>query len=143
MAAEVGRGGVAWVAVALYARRRAAHQERESAPSIALVAGTVWGAYAASLVLARAIDRDRPCHGSGRADCPEGPSFPSDQAAGAFAAAVLAGDLAPELRSPVLAVALVNSLARVQLRFHHLSDVAGGALLGLAAAKLAFARVGG
>jgi undecaprenyl-diphosphatase len=136
VAGELGRGGVAWVAVALFARRRAARE----APSIPAVALAVWGSYATSLVLARVIDRDRPCHGTDDGDCPGGPSFPSDQAAGAFAAAVLAGDLAPELRVPALSVAALNSLARVQLRFHHLSDIAGGALLGTLVAKLVLGR---
>ena len=130
------------MAIALLARRRATAKQ-SSVRSVPAVAVAVWGAYATSLVLARAIGRDRPCHGSGDRNCPEGPSFPSDQAAGAFAAAVLAGDLAPELRVPVLAVAAVSSLARVRLRFHHLSDVAGGALLGALTVKLLPDRLSG
>jgi len=139
VAGELGRGGVAWVAVALLARRRAARGP-EFAPSIPVVALAVWGPFAASLALARTIDRDRPCHGSGDRDCPDGPAFPSDQASAAFAAAVVVGELAPELLVPALAAAVLNSLARVRLRFHHLSDVAGGAVLGAAAAKLLLAR---
>lgn len=82
---ESGRGGVGWVGVALLARRRGALSGR-SAPSIPAVAFAVWGAYGVSLVVARAIDRGRRCHGSGRSDCPKGPSSPSDQAAGVSAA---------------------------------------------------------
>jgi membrane-associated phospholipid phosphatase len=132
---EVGGGGVAWVGVALLARRRAA-RERESAPSLLAVAAAVWGSYAASLALARAIDRDRPCHGSGDDNCPDGPSFPSDQASAAFASVAVVAELSPELLPPVLVAATLNSLARVWLRFHHLSDIAGGAVLGSAVTKL-------
>jgi len=139
VAGEVGRGGVGWVGVALLARSRGARSHR-SVPSVPAVALAVWGSYAASIALARAIDRDRPCHGSGDDDCPDGPSFPSDQASAAFAAAAVVAEVAPALLMPVVAAAVLNSLARVWLRFHHLSDLAGGAALGAAVSKLVLAR---
>jgi membrane-associated phospholipid phosphatase len=137
--AETGRGGVGCVGIGLVARRHAA-RNGGSAPSRLAIVTAVWGSYAASLAVARVIDRDRPCHGSGDDDCPDGPSFPSDQASAAFAATLVVADLSPELRIPVLAAAALNSLARVWLGFHHVSDVAGGAVLGAVVARFVLAR---
>ena len=65
-------------------------------------------------------------------------SFPSGHAARAFLIAVLAQVWGPEwLTGPVLVWAPLVALARVAMGLHYLSDVVGGALLGLAAALVA------
>ena len=51
--------------------------------------------------------------------------------------ALLVGDLLPRARVPALAVATATSLARARRKFHHVSDIAAGAALGFAAARLA------
>jgi membrane-associated phospholipid phosphatase len=134
--ADLGRGGVAWVALVLAARPRA---RAGPGPSATSSVAAVWGSFLASVLLARLVGRDRPCQAAPfvRDDCPEGPGFPSDQAAAAFAGALIVGSLVPSARLPALAVAAGTSLARVRLGYHRLSDVAGGALLGTVGAKIA------
>jgi membrane-associated phospholipid phosphatase len=134
-AAQLGRGGAAWGGAALLARWLS---DDEDAPSSVRVAVAVWGSFAVSVLLARVIDRDRPCHGNPEDDeCPDGPSFPSDQAAAAFAGALIVARLVPAAQIPALGVAAVTSLARARRRFHYVSDVVAGAVLGTAAARLA------
>jgi membrane-associated phospholipid phosphatase len=136
--ADFGRGGMAWVALALLARR-SAQRRGMLPPSRAVVITPVWGSFAASFFVARVIGRNRPCHERSGAmtNCPDGPSFPSDQAAAAFAGALVLGKLAPPARLPALVAATITSLARVRLGFHHPSDIAAGALLGMLAAASA------
>src|SRR5204862_6692632 len=80
-AAQLGRGGAAWGGAAILAR---SVSHKPGPPSLGRVAGAVWGSFGCSVLLARVVDRDRPCHDNpADEECPDGPSFPSDQAAAA------------------------------------------------------------
>jgi len=89
-------------------------------------------------VLKRAVARPRPCDANGRLlaliDLPDPYSFPSGHAA---AACAISGTIAiahPLLAPIVLPLAATIAASRVTLRVHHVGDVAGGVLLGLAGA---------
>jgi len=91
-------------------------------------------------VLKRAVarPRPRPCDANGRLlaliDLPDPYSFPSGHAA---AAAAVGGTVAlahPLLAPILLPVVALIAISRVSLRVHHLSDVIGGVVLGLAGA---------
>jgi undecaprenyl-diphosphatase len=70
-------------------------------------------------------------------------SFPSGHAARAFLIAALAAAWGPAWLAPVLALwAPLVALARVAMGLHYLTDIVGGALLGLAAAFVAVGVVG-
>ena len=132
---HVGRGGLAWLLAETVVRQRSGERVR---PSRAVV-GSVALAYGGSLLLARMIGRPRPCDGNGTAliECPNGPGLPSDQAAGAFAAAA-AVRLRHRRAGIGLYVAATGVAAgRVYCGVHHLSDVVAGAALGVIAARLA------
>ncbi len=62
-----------------------------------------------------------------------GSSFPSGQAASAFAFATGAGQELPGLAGPLAALAAVVGYSRVHTGVHHPSDVLGGALVGVGA----------
>ena len=62
-------------------------------------------------------------------------SFPSAEAATSFAVAVTLAAWYPRVRLPVIILALLVSLARVPVGAHHPSDIAAGALLGVAIAQ--------
>ncbi|MFQ5427357.1 MAG: phosphatase PAP2 family protein [Thermodesulfobacteriota bacterium] len=63
-------------------------------------------------------------------------SFPSGHTATAFAVAAVFSSKYPRLRVPVFATALFIGLSRIVLGSHYPSDVAGGAVLGLAVGVL-------
>jgi undecaprenyl-diphosphatase len=114
-----------------------------------LLAATALAAGSANAVLVlvkRAVRRDRP---------PEGPralaagarfrydrfSFPSGHALNAFALAAVLAPAFPPL-APVLSVfAVAVAASRVVLRFHFLSDVVAGALIGAGIGGAAFGLV--
>ena len=64
------------------------------------------------------------------------PSFPSDHAAAAFAIATVLFAVHRRLGAVALLLAAFMSYARVYVGAHYLSDVAGGAVVGVAAAVL-------
>ena len=128
---HAGKGGVAWGAAAGAAAlsrapgARAAFAKRGAA--------TIWGAYLVSLGIGRIVSRVRPCQrGRVRAlvQCPEGPSFPSDQAATSAAGALFLAAAEPELAPAFLALAGAIAYARVSVGVHYPTDVVGGAALG-------------
>jgi membrane-associated phospholipid phosphatase len=102
-------------------------------------AATTWGAYAGSVTLARAVGRRRPFEGRNidvLIDRPEGPSFPSDQVTGAFAALpflTAAGGGGPAFVAAATGLAACRVLAGV----HYPGDVLAAAALGTAAGRLA------
>jgi len=67
-------------------------------------------------------------------------SFPSAEAATSFAVAVTLAAWYPRLRLPLILLAAVISVARVPVGAHHPSDVAAGALLGIAVGQIAISR---
>lgn len=70
-------------------------------------------------------------------------SFPSGHAARAFLIAALVAAWGPSWLAPIVLVwAPLVALARVAMGLHYLSDIVGGAVLGLAAALVAVQVVG-
>jgi membrane-associated phospholipid phosphatase len=130
---HLGRGGVLWLAAdaALEAR-----DARRPLPTRRVAYAVALG-YGSSLLLARILRRDRPCHPERQAliECPDGPGLPSDQTAAAFAGAYAISRRRPTLGPALYAVATAIALARVYCGVHHLSDTLGGAALGTAAAR--------
>lgn len=94
-------------------------------------------------------DRARPpLDGAAAAlvDLPADASLPSGHATTAFAAAGVVALMHPRLRAPALCLAALVALSRVYLGVHYPSDIAAGALLGLALAVAVVAaarRLGG
>src|SRR3954452_21727986 len=137
LVASVGPGGLVWAAFATAARLR--RDPGRETPLLAVCA-TVGGVYGGSLLLARVLKRDRPCHQNRvkpLLECPDGPSFPSDQTAAAFAGATLLAQALPEARAPLYAAAALIAAARVSCGVHWPSDVACAAAGGSAAAVVA------
>ena len=100
-------------------------------------------------LIKRRIDRTRPRSATthaerkvkpGRNTAKEETSFPSGHSAGAVAVARALSRDYPELRGPVLASAGIVAAAQVPRLAHYPSDVAAGALLGVAS-ELAAALV--
>jgi undecaprenyl-diphosphatase len=129
---HLGRGGLLWLAADAALQTRATRRPLPSGEVVRAVAFS----YGSSLLLARFIRRERPCHDGGGAliDCPDGPGLPSDQTAAAFAAAYVLGRGQPKLTGLVYATAAAIALARVYCGVHHLSDTIAGAALGVATA---------
>jgi membrane-associated phospholipid phosphatase len=133
---NIGRGALSWLALLALAR---ATRRLEGNRQLAGAAVAILGSYGGSLLLARALGRTRPCENGVVAliECPDGPSLPSDQTAGAFAAAVVIGAALPRLRLPLLALATALAGARVYVGVHYPADVVVGAALGAATGAVA------
>jgi membrane-associated phospholipid phosphatase len=98
-------------------------------------------ASAASGLLKDVFDRVRPALAepgvTALVSLPGDASMPSGHAATAAAAAGVVALLHPRLRAPLAALVAAIALSRVYLGVHYPSDVAGGALLGLATGSAA------
>jgi undecaprenyl-diphosphatase len=94
-------------------------------------------------VLKRAVARPRPCDANGRLlaliELPDPFSFPSGHAAAATAMSTTVVFAHPWLAPILLPVAALTAISRVSLRVHHVGDVIGGVVLGLAGAIAAAA----
>lgn len=134
---HLGRGGLVWLGLAplVGAGRRPLGRTEGAAISLAAI-GT---AFAGSTAVARAFGRQRPCRQGVHpaVPCPEGGSFPSDQAAAAFAAAEILGWFEPRLRVWFVGGAALVAISRVAAGVHYPSDVAAGALGGATVGRAA------
>ena len=140
-ASHVGRGGVVWLALApLIGSGRRSLSRREAT---LISASAIGAAYLASIGVARIVGRPRPCARGARPliPCPTGGSFPSDQAAAAFAAAGILGWFEPRTAGWFHGVASALAISRVAARVHYPSDVTAGAAIGVASGRVA-ARIG-
>jgi undecaprenyl-diphosphatase len=68
-------------------------------------------------------------------ECPDRPSFPSEHAAAAFAAARTLSGINPDLRPLVVPAAVAIAASRVRAGVHYPTDVIAGAALGLVVAN--------
>jgi undecaprenyl-diphosphatase len=88
--------------------------------------------------LKRAVARPRPCDANGRPlaliELPDPFSFPSGHAAAATAMSATVAFAHPFLAPMLLPLAALIAISRVTLRVHHVGDVLGGVILGLAGA---------
>jgi membrane-associated phospholipid phosphatase len=129
-----GQLGLPWAVLLLLLRSRA-RGGRRIAPFHVL--GVTVGTWAAAHLAKRADHRSRPCQ---RGDaqpltrCPTSSSFPSDEAACAFAAAVYAARALPNLAAVLYLGAAYTAASRVYVGAHYPTDVAAGAALGAAIA---------
>jgi membrane-associated phospholipid phosphatase len=134
---HLGRGGAASFALALLvgSGRRPLGRIEATAVSVAAI-GCALGC---STAIARSVSRPRPCDQGVRSliPCPEGGSFPSDQAAAAFAAAEVIGWFAPPARKLMLGTAATLAVARVAAGVHYPSDVIAGGIIGGAIGRAA------
>jgi undecaprenyl-diphosphatase len=129
---HLGRGGLVWFALAplVGSGRRPLSRLEGSAISVFAIGSALGG----STAMARTVSRQRPCDQDVRSliPCPEGGSFPSDQAAASFAAAEILGWFAPPARQWMLGTAAMLALARVAAGVHYPSDVIAGGIVGAA-----------
>jgi membrane-associated phospholipid phosphatase len=129
-----GQFGIPWAALLLLLRSRARGGTR-IAPL--RVFGVTVGTWAAAHLAKRADHRSRPCQ-RGDAEpltrCPTSSSLPSDEAACAFAAAVYAAKILPNLAPILYLGAAYTAASRVYVGAHYPTDVAAGAGLGAAIA---------
>jgi len=132
---HLGRGGLVWFALAPLVGSGRRPLGRLEGTAISVLA--IGSALAGSTAMARAVSRQRPCDQGVRSliPCPEGGSFPSDQAAASFAAAEILGWFAPPARQWMLAIAATLAVARVVAGVHYPSDVIAGSIMGAAVGR--------
>ena len=134
---HLGRGGAASFALALLVG--SGHRPLGRIEGTAVSVAAIGCALGGSTAIARSVSRPRPCDQRVRSliPCPEGGSFPSDQAAAAFAAAEVIGWLAPPARKLMLGTAATLAVARVAAGVHYPSDVIAGGIIGGAIGRAA------
>jgi membrane-associated phospholipid phosphatase len=127
---HLGRGGLVWLALApvVGSGRRPLSRLEATAISVCAIGSALGG----STAIAHTVSRQRPCDQGFRSltPCPEGGSFPSDQAAASFAAAEILGWFAPAARQWMLGTAATLAVARVAAGVHYPTDVIAGGIIG-------------
>jgi undecaprenyl-diphosphatase len=136
---RAGEHGAVWLATGL-AAAGAAGADRARRDAWLRATALVAGAHATSMVLKRAVRRPRPEPAQGRplVRTAGRHSFPSSHAASAAAAVIAFGALLPRgpLGPAVPPLAAAMCLSRLVVGVHYPTDVAFGALLGGAMARL-------
>lgn len=127
---HLGRGGAPWFALTAAIGSGKSSLCRRDA--VLAAAGATGSALALSALVARLVQRPRPCDRGVRPliPCPKGGSFPSDQAAAAFAAAGILGRLEPGARPWLRRAAALVAVSRVVVGAHYPTDVLAGAAIG-------------
>ena len=104
---------------------------RSARPALAAGAAVLL-TYGVTTGLKELVDRPRPTGTHPLVPLPDSPSFPSGHASTAFAAAAALAVFAPRWLGPCfLAIAALVGVSRLELGVHYVSDVVGGALLGV------------
>jgi membrane-associated phospholipid phosphatase len=132
---HTGQMGIPWAALVV-ALRFCTSSGSPISPRRGLA--IVFGTWAAAHALKRTNNRSRPCqNGDARPliRCPKSSSLPSDEAACAFAGAVYVSRAIPRLTLPLLVGATFTATSRVYVGVHYPTDIAGGALFGVAIAR--------
>jgi undecaprenyl-diphosphatase len=128
--------GIPWAAL-VFALRLGSPSGARISPRRGLM--IIFGSWAAAHALKRTNNRSRPCHNRDALPlikCPKSASLPSDEAASAFAGAVYLSLALPRLTLPLFAAASFTAASRVYVGAHYPTDVAAGALFGVATARL-------
>ena len=137
LGSHTGQKGIPWSVLLIGLRIAAPDGNRISVPRGLLI--TV-GGWAAAHLLKRTDHRLRPCQdgdASPLIKCPKSSSLPSDESTCAFAAATYAAGAIPRLRVPLYLGAAFTAASRVYVGAHYPTDVASGAILGTAIARVA------
>ncbi len=127
--ARAGDGGAVWILLLLVLGRSRPREAVQAVGALAL------GAILVNGPLKRSVDRERPELLDGIPCQPGGSSFPSGHA---FTSWLTVGMLPSNaaLQAGAVTGAGLISTSRVYLRYHHLSDVLVGSLLGWATGRL-------
>jgi undecaprenyl-diphosphatase len=131
-ASEVGDFGMLWLAIGAVDAAIGPEERTHDAIRLALALGLesllVNGGVKSLFRRERPEwDQERPMH----LRKPRTSSFPSGHSSSAVTAAILLSDSLPRQAKPILwALAGVVALSRVHVRIHHITDVAGGLLVG-------------
>lgn len=132
---EIGTLGLVWLALAL----ALALLHRRPAIVVAVLV-TDGAANLITTVIKAIVGRPRPAVDR-LGPAVSSPSFPSGHTSTSVACAVVLAAYAPRLRGPLYLLAALIALSRLYNGDHYPLDVAGGAVLGLATARLLLGAV--